>query len=62
MKMIDEVVAEVRKNRELLYAELGQDLHRFLEEMRRREREHPERLINKEQLDVLRGTSVAKSA
>jgi hypothetical protein len=42
----DPIVEEVRKARREYFAECGNDMRRMLEDVRRRQAEHPERLVS----------------
>ncbi len=42
----DPIVEEVRKARREYFAECGNDIHRMLQDIRRRQAEHPERLVS----------------
>lgn len=43
---VDPVVEEVRERGRRFTARFGNDIHRIMEELRRREREHPERCVH----------------
>ncbi|MGB7157870.1 MAG: hypothetical protein WBD40_07375 [Tepidisphaeraceae bacterium] len=55
----DPIVAEVRAARAALMKECDYDLDRLLHLMQQYQKEHPDRLITKEQLDARRLPSLA---
>jgi hypothetical protein len=48
----DEIVDEVRQRRDEYSASFGYDLRRMLEDLKKREQEHPERLSTLEPLPI----------
>ena len=51
----DPIVAEVREARAKLMAECDYDLDKLFVRIKELERQHPERLVTREQLDARRG-------
>jgi hypothetical protein len=42
----DPIVEEVRRIRRAYFAQCGNDMHKMFEDLRRRQAEHPERLVS----------------
>ena len=57
--MKDPIVEEVRRHREAVFAASGNNLGRYLDHLRELEKQHPQRVISKAQLDARRGRKAA---
>ncbi len=52
---MDEIIQEVRENREKLNAEYNWDLHALCESLRQQEQAHPARIVNRQNKGVKAG-------